>query len=167
LRIYAEAGFEDNTSSEKNTVAVEKKNAAITKKKSSTQHRNGWITYTVESGDVLVNIAQKYGVEVQDIQQWNGLRSSKITAGEKLDLYIDTEAQTEKNISATEKKTEQLTTQNSPLHSDKKIIIHKVKRGDNLYEIAKKYGVSLSSLKEWNNLNSSKLKIGMSLKVYL
>jgi len=46
-----------------------------------------------------------------------------------------------------------------------KIAYYKVKRGDNLTSIASKYGVSISELKKWNNLNSSALAYGKNLKI--
>ncbi|MBC7748658.1 MAG: LysM peptidoglycan-binding domain-containing protein, partial [Methylotenera sp.] len=42
---------------------------------------------------------------------------------------------------------------------------YKVKRGDNLTSIASKYGVSISELKKWNNLNSNALAYGKNLKI--
>ncbi|SDW13298.1 membrane-bound lytic murein transglycosylase D [Lutibacter oricola] len=45
-------------------------------------------------------------------------------------------------------------------------IRYKVKSGDFLGKIANRYGVSVSSLKRWNNMRSSRLKIGQRLTVY-
>ncbi|OPY65989.1 MAG: D-gamma-glutamyl-meso-diaminopimelic acid endopeptidase CwlS precursor [Syntrophorhabdus sp. PtaU1.Bin050] len=45
------------------------------------------------------------------------------------------------------------------------IVSHKVKSGDNLYTIAKKYQVSVSKLKDLNGLKSNKLKLGQTLVV--
>ena len=45
-------------------------------------------------------------------------------------------------------------------------ITYRVKSGDYLGRIANKYGVSVSSLKRWNNLRSNNLKIGQRLTVY-
>ncbi|WP_395046568.1 LysM peptidoglycan-binding domain-containing protein [Flavobacterium sp.] len=42
---------------------------------------------------------------------------------------------------------------------------HKVKRGDNLSDIADKYNVALSDLKKWNHLKSNKVQQGKSLKI--
>ena len=44
-------------------------------------------------------------------------------------------------------------------------ITHKVKRGDNLYSIAKKYHVPACQLKSLNNLRSSKLSLGQTLVI--
>ena len=44
-------------------------------------------------------------------------------------------------------------------------ITHKVKSGESLSTIAKKYKVTVAELKSWNSLSSDKLQIGKSLKV--
>lgn len=43
--------------------------------------------------------------------------------------------------------------------------IHKVKRGDNLSDIADKYNVSMAEIKSWNRLRSSKVQTGTRLKI--
>ncbi|WP_298262747.1 lytic transglycosylase domain-containing protein [uncultured Lutibacter sp.] len=45
-------------------------------------------------------------------------------------------------------------------------IVYRVKSGDFLGKIANKYGVSVSSLKRWNNMRSTRLRIGQRLIVY-
>ncbi len=46
-----------------------------------------------------------------------------------------------------------------------KATYHKVVKGDTLYGISKKYGVSLAQIKDWNNLTSNTIKIGQRLRV--
>lgn len=43
---------------------------------------------------------------------------------------------------------------------------HKVRRGENLSSIANKYDVSVSQIKKWNKLRSSKAPLGRNLKIY-
>ncbi|MBR6310354.1 MAG: LysM peptidoglycan-binding domain-containing protein [Paludibacteraceae bacterium] len=45
-------------------------------------------------------------------------------------------------------------------------IYYKVKSGDYLGRIASRYGVSISSLKRWNNLRSNNIKVGQRLIIY-
>ncbi|WP_240919343.1 LysM peptidoglycan-binding domain-containing protein [Nonlabens sp. SY33080] len=45
-------------------------------------------------------------------------------------------------------------------------VVYRVKSGDYLGKIANKYGVSVSKLKRWNNLRSSKLRIGQKLYIH-
>lgn len=42
------------------------------------------VYHKVEVGDVLMQLAAKYGVSVSQIQMWNGLKDSKIVVGRKL-----------------------------------------------------------------------------------
>jgi soluble lytic murein transglycosylase and related regulatory proteins (some contain lysM/invasin domains) len=43
--------------------------------------------HKIKSGETLGTIAAKYGVRIKDIQSWNGLRNTKITAGKQLKIY--------------------------------------------------------------------------------
>lgn len=45
-------------------------------------------------------------------------------------------------------------------------IRHKVRRGEVLGLIANKYGVSVSSIRRWNNLRSNNIRIGQRLTIY-
>ena len=47
------------------------------------------IFYRVKSGDVLGTIAQRHGVSVRKIQDWNGLNSSNIRIGQRLIIHGD------------------------------------------------------------------------------
>lgn len=44
---------------------------------------------------------------------------------------------------------------------------YKVRRGDDLAEIANKFGVNVSDIKKWNGLRTSKAKVGRSLKIII
>ena len=49
--------------------------------------------------------------------------------------------------------------------SESKIKYHKVRRGDSLGEIANRYDVTISEIKKWNKLKSSKAPLGRNLKI--
>ena len=112
-------------------------------KKSSTKKQ----TYTVKEGDNLTQIADKYGVSVADLKQWNDLESDVIYEGQVLKLYSDS-----KKTESKDKKTKAKT--------------YTVKSGDNLTSIADKFGVTVSNLKEWNDLDSDVIQEGQVLKLY-
>ena len=40
-----------------------------------------------------------------------------------------------------------------------------VKKGDSLFSIAKKSGVTVSDIKKWNDINNEDIKPGMKLKI--
>ena len=159
------------------TLYVAKENATEIKTKESiapkkrTHFNSGWTTYVVKNNDVLIHIAKQFGVEVADIKQWNGLRSSRINAGQKLDIYIEEEAPVSKQSVAKKRDTsattlQQIAEENKTIDGKKKVT-HRVKQGDTLYEIAKKYGVDWQEIRTWNKLSSSRLHVGMLLNLYL
>ncbi len=52
--------------------------------------------------------------------------------------------------------------------SSSNIIYHKVRKGETYSSIAKKYGVTIATLKKWNGIGKkSTLKVGTRLKIYL
>lgn len=52
-------------------------------------------------------------------------------------------------------------------NSDNNTIVHEVTEGQTLYAIARKYGVDIVSLKEWNNLPDYNVQFGANLIIYL
>ena len=55
--------------------------------------------------------------------------------------------------------------ENSPYGSGN-YVIYKVKSGDVLGKIARRYGVTVSQIKIWNNIHSNTIRIGQKLKIY-
>ncbi|WP_297454408.1 LysM peptidoglycan-binding domain-containing protein [Persephonella sp.] len=104
------------------------------------------LTYKVKPGDSLIKIAHKYGVPVKEIIKANHLKKPyKIYIGQKLIIPVKKETKHKKNI---------------------KIIIHKVKRGESLIKIAKKYHVYTKDIIELNNLKKPyRLYVGQKLKI--
>ncbi|HSG82922.1 MAG TPA: LysM peptidoglycan-binding domain-containing protein [Gemmatimonadota bacterium] len=50
-----------------------------------------YITYTVQGGDSLWAIAQRYDVSARDLMRWNGLTSSRIYPGDQVKIYVGSE----------------------------------------------------------------------------
>ena len=68
------------------TIAINDNTPSSTRAKASVG--KGTPTYhKIKSGETLGTIAAKYGVRIKDIQSWNGLRNTKITAGKQLKIY--------------------------------------------------------------------------------
>ncbi len=95
--------------------------------------------YTVQKGDSLWSIANKFNTTVDNLKKLNNLSTNLLQIGQKL------------KISAT-----QLNQQNE---------YYTVKKGDTLYSIAVKNGLTVQELKDLNNLNSNNLTIGQSLLI--
>ncbi len=96
--------------------------------------------YIVKKGDSLWSIASKNGTTVDNIKRLNNLTNNTLQIGQILKL---------KN----EEKEDNLKDKN----------IYTVKKGDSLWLIANKNGVSVDDIKNANNLTSNTLQIGQIL----
>ncbi|MBE9585323.1 LysM peptidoglycan-binding domain-containing protein [Mucilaginibacter sp. JRF] len=106
--------------------------------------------HKIRNGETLGAIADKYGVEVQDLKVWNNLRNNKAVIGKILRLTPPEKASTVKS---------------SP-KKIKEFVTYKVKRGDTLSEIAAKFeGSSVEKIKELNGLRKGRIQPGMTLKI--
>ena len=58
--------------------------ASPTRPAASASGSGQWVYYKVKSGDTLSKISRKYGTTVQQLKNWNGLRSDNIAIGQRL-----------------------------------------------------------------------------------
>ena len=115
------------------------------------------ITHRVRSGESLGLIAQRYGVRVSQIKEWNKLSGHLIRTGQKLIIYSSVDHGSRK------KKTASVT-----VTSDANTDVYTVRPGDTLYGIAQRYpGISPEQIMEWNRIRSArKIKPGMKLRIH-
>lgn len=126
------------------------------------------VTYHIKKNESLLNIADLFGVRVSDLRNWNDIPYTQtIKVGQELMIYVPEDKKdyyaSLDNQSSTEKKT--LTTIETK-NKESKLIYHIVKRNENLYKVASKYNVSISSIKDWNSLSGNRLIRGQKLKIY-
>lgn len=95
--------------------------------------------YTVKKGDNLWDIAHKYGMTVSELKELNKLTSNTLKIGQILKIAKNDEK------------------------APDEYLIYKVKNGDNLWDLAKKYNTTIDTLKSINNLKSDKLTINQQL----
>lgn len=121
------------------------------------------VLYIVKSGDTLGHIAEAYGISSREIRKWNNLKNSKIKPGQSLLVYPDYKDM--KKTTSTKKYSNIITGEKYSSNKNK-LREYKVRRGDSLIKIAKKYRVRVSDLKEWNDLSNNKIRVGQKLKIY-
>ena len=116
--------------------------------------------YLVEKGDNLATIAKKHDVAVSDLKDWNHhIDESSIQAGMKLIV-------SKKLIITTDAKLKPVKKENIASVQKEKAKLYQVKKGDSLFSIAKKSGVTISDIKKWNqDIKVESLKPGMKLKI--
>jgi LysM repeat protein len=112
--------------------------------------------HSVKSGESLGSIAAKYHCSIAELMKWNNLSSQKILVGQKIKVVANskTSAANVKPDTITRPKTSQ------------RVTSYTIQSGDNLWDIADKFDVTVSQLKTYNNLkNNSRLKPGQKLKI--
>ncbi len=105
-------------------------------------------SYVVQTGDNLSNIAKKFNITVADIEEWNKLTNNNVQLGATLQVAKIPTVKEETAVAP-----------------ERKDIQYIVQKGDNLGNIAKKFGASLDDLKQWNNLVSNSIALGSTLIV--
>lgn len=95
-------------------------------------------TYSVVRGDSLDRIAKRHGTTVANLRRWNSLSTSRIYPGQK--LLVGAQASTAQTS-------------------------YRIRSGDSLAVIAKRFGVSVNDLMRWNGLRSSRIKSGDTLVI--
>ena len=114
-------------------------------------------TYVVTRGDVLSRIARRFNTTVNEIKEFNQLRSDTIYVGQKLKIP---ETATDPAPSPTEKESEQQTDRESV-----QTTTYTVVKGDSLYKIAKRFNTTISAIKEANMLQSDTIFVGQQLQI--
>lgn len=97
----------------------------------------GYLTYTVQPGDSLWLIAQRYGTTVEAIRQANGLTSNLLMIGQVLRIPV----------------------------SQSPYVEYTVRPGDTLWELARRYDTTVEAIMQANGLTSTILMIGQVLRI--
>ncbi len=105
--------------------------------------------YTVRKGDTLSEIAKRNGVQVAQLRALNTLRGNLINVGQKLRIPSSGGARS--------------TGGNTMVAASE--TTHRVNRGDTLWRIASRYGMSVQQLRRVNGKSSDVLQVGQVLKI--
>lgn len=106
--------------------------------------------HKVRSGESLWSISKKYKVNIADIKKWNRLKSNNLKLGQKLKLN----SSSANSYASSNHKS-----------SKGKVVYHKVRSGDSLWGISKKYKVNIADIKKWNRIKGSNLKLNQNIKI--
>ncbi len=108
------------------------------------------VKHTVKAGETLYAISRKYGVAPADLTKWNNLNGSGLNVGDELVVYVPREMPEE------------------PVKEKVEVVgeeWHEVQAGETMYQIARKYEVSVDDIRQWNNKSDNNLSVGERLRV--
>lgn len=100
-------------------------------------------TYTVQKGDSLYSIAQRFNTTVDKLKKLNNLTSNNLSIGQVLIISEATGPETPSDD----------------------YILYTVKSGDSLWNIAREYETTVDAIVQLNNLGTTALSIGQTLKI--
>ncbi len=132
------------------------------------------ILHTVKRGDTISKISRRYQVPAELIVAWNGLvNMHKISEGQQLALYMSrtsssptlsssSTAADESSMLVLSDSRKQLVSQNN---QQDPYTWYKVRSGDSLWTISRKFNTSPDRIKSWNNLKSNLIHPGSKLKL--
>jgi membrane-bound lytic murein transglycosylase D len=115
------------------------------------ENSEGSSRYVVKKGDTLGKIARDHDVSITQLKRWNHLRTSQIMAGQELMILTDAQ-----RIAL---KQEKVGGENG------EVILHIVKKGETLWDIARAHNTEPSTLKEFNDITRNKIYAGQELKI--
>ena len=113
--------------------------------------------HTVKKGESLYRIAKNYSVSVNQLKKANNIKGTRIQPGDSITIPTKPAIKKQKQVSLAK-------------HIDTKqgkadLTAYKVKKGENLYRISSKYGLTAEELKRINSLSGNNIKIGQILRV--
>ncbi len=99
--------------------------------------------YVVQPGDTLGEIAEGQGVSLSRLRRWNGLEGrSRIYPGQRLVIHGQGRSEGQRRV------------------------VYRVRRGDTLTTIARRFGVRVAEIRQWNNRSHDRIIAGESLEIY-
>ena len=114
-------------------------------------------SYKVNKGDTLYSISRKYQITVAELRAANNLSENDVLkAGQKL-IIPEADISTAVALSGNNNNKS-----DSPVNTSNTTEIE-VKKGDTLYSLSKKYGLTVADLLAINNLDSSSVIIVSAL----
>src|SRR5580692_6645353 len=129
--------------------------------------------YKVRRGDTVQTVAENFGIPVQMLRRWNGLRSDSLhgrtvlalhlpvaPSGESASAASSRSSAARSRLPAAHKSVAEVSQSSEPAS----VVHHKVKSGETFYSIASTYRTTVAALKR-SNQNVATLRPGMILVV--
>lgn len=133
------------------------------------------LTYRIRPNDTLGEIAALYNVRVSDLRLWNEIPyGTSVQDGRELAVWVPAENAKEYASIDTQPQAEhdkliaaKVTAQNDGSSGDSGPTWTRVrvKSGDNLKKIARRYGVTAGDIRKWNGLRSDRIMVGQRLDI--
>ena len=119
----------------------------------NTKPLTNWITYKPIKGEKVTHVAKKFNIDINELVKINQLRSSQTLKNNIILIPSSPDVLKKYPVST------------NTLYSYSNIISHKIRRGDTLGGIARKYKISIKDIIEFNELKSTKIIVGKYIDI--
>ena len=124
-------------------------------------------TYVIRRGDTLASVAERHDLEPEDLARWNGLApQAHLRAGHR--LVMEAQARHARHAG---KRTHGASAKARVAAADDgaatRRLSYKVRRGDTLYAISRRFQVSVAQLREWNRLPDESVHAGQRIVLFV
>lgn len=135
------------------TIPADTKSEAKAETKAEAEPSN--TIHTVVAGESLYVLSRKYNVTVNELKSWNNLNSNALSIGQQLRVT----APADQEVTNEDLEEEPAATFSGETTQ------HTVVSGESLYQISRKYGVTIKDIMEWNNKSDFNVKPGDKLTI--
>lgn len=109
----------------------------------SASAQSGVKVHVIKEGETLSQLAKKYGTTVGDIMRLNKMTSdSKLSVNEEVKIPVGDQAVTT-SVPST----------------------HVVEKGETLYQLSRKFGLTVNQIRDWNNITGNNIQVGQTLRL--
>ncbi|MFD2390664.1 LysM peptidoglycan-binding domain-containing protein [Enterococcus gallinarum] len=108
-------------------------------------------SYTVASGDSVWSVANKHGITMDQLRNWNNIKNDFIYPGQRLVVKNGTGSKSQADT----------TTATSSTNAGS----YTVASGDSVWSVANKHGITMDQLRSWNNIKNDFIYPGQALIV--
>ena len=122
----------------------------------------GYKSHVVRKGETVTRICRKYQIDKKTLLKANNLRNANLQAGHRLRIPYKTTTykMLDRNMVAGRLGPAEMTPEN--------LILHKVRPGESISELARRYNVPMAMLAAWNGLdNLNRIRAGQTLSLYV
>ncbi|HBR82523.1 MAG TPA: muramidase, partial [Enterococcus sp.] len=117
--------------------------------------------YTVQSGDSVWGISNKYGITMAQLIEWNNIKNNFVYPGQQLIVSNGGSSNTGANTGNTSGSNSSNSSSSNTASGTK----YTVKAGDSVWSVSNKYGITMAQLIQWNNIQNNFIYPGQQLTV--
>ena len=127
-------------------IVTERAAATVSASRRTRMASSGGATYTVQPGDTMGQIADDHGIGLSTLRRLNGFsgRRSRIYPGQ--DLYVR---------------------EATVARADAGPMSYRIRRGDTLSKIARRFGVTVEDIRQWNDISSDHIIAGERISIHV